>query len=223
MAADIQARNGGRELMVVSPDVGGVVRARALAKRLDNAPLAIVDKRRDRPGQSEVMNIIGDVKGRTCILIDDIIDSGGTLCNAAQALMNAGAASVTAYITHGVLSGPAVERIGNSVMKSLVVTDSIEPTGSKREEPRVPFGWLVERGLLQPGEVLSDPSGRWTARVRADGTLISAEHKGSIHQVGAAVQGAPACNGWTFWCVVADGGKRVPIDVLRAKLRADMN
>ena len=101
--------------------------------------------------------------------------------------------------------------------------DSIEPTGSKREEPRVPFGWLVERGLLQPGEVLSDPSGRWTARVRADGTLISAEHKGSIHQVGAAVQGAPACNGWTFWCVVADGGKRVPIDVLRAKLRADMN
>jgi modification methylase len=101
--------------------------------------------------------------------------------------------------------------------------DSIEPTGSKREEPRVPFGWLVERGLLQPGEVLSDPTGRWTARVRADGTLISAEHKGSIHQVGAAVQGAPACNGWTFWCVVADGGKRVPIDVLRAKLRADMN
>ena len=91
MAADIQARYGGQDLMVVSPDVGGVVRARALAKRLDNAPLAIVDKRRDRPGESEVMNIIGDVKGRACILIDDIIDSGGTLCNAAQALMDAGA------------------------------------------------------------------------------------------------------------------------------------
>src|ERR1700756_2134317 len=105
MAADIQARNDGGELMVVSPDVGGVVGARALAKRLNNAPLAIVDKRRDKPGQSEVMNIIGDVKGRTCIMIDDIIDSGGTLCNAAQALMDAGAASVTAYITHGVLSG----------------------------------------------------------------------------------------------------------------------
>jgi modification methylase len=100
--------------------------------------------------------------------------------------------------------------------------ETIRPIGSKRDEPRVPFGWLVERGLLQPGEVLSDPSGRWTARVRADGTLISAEHKGSIHQVGAAVQGAPACNGWTFWCLV-DGGKRVPIDVLRRKLRAEMN
>ena len=128
MAADIQARYGGQELMVVSPDVGGVVRARALAKRLDNAPLAIVDKRRDKPGQSEVMNIIGDVKGRTCILIDDIIDSGGTLCNAAQALMDAGAASVTAYITHGVLSGGAVARVDASALKELVITDSILPT-----------------------------------------------------------------------------------------------
>jgi len=100
--------------------------------------------------------------------------------------------------------------------------ESIATMGSKRDEPRIPFGWLVERGLLQPGEVLSDPTGRWTARVRADGTLISAEHKGSIHQVGAAVQGAPACNGWTFWCLV-DGGKRVPIDVLRRKLRAELN
>ncbi|HAV79841.1 MAG TPA: phosphoribosylpyrophosphate synthetase, partial [Erythrobacter sp.] len=105
MAADIQARYGDEDLMVVSPDVGGVVRARALAKRLDNAPLAIVDKRRDRPGESEVMNIIGDVSGRHCILIDDIVDSGGTLCNAAQALLDQGAASVAAYITHGVLSG----------------------------------------------------------------------------------------------------------------------
>ena len=128
MAADIQARYGDQDLMVVSPDVGGVVRARALAKRLDNAPLAIVDKRRDRPGESEVMNIIGDVKGRHCIMIDDIIDSGGTLCNAAQSLLDAGAASVTAYITHGVLSGGAVARVDGSALKELVITDSIRPT-----------------------------------------------------------------------------------------------
>jgi len=128
MAADIQTRYDGQSLMIVSPDVGGVVRARALAKRLDNAPLAIVDKRRDKPGQSEVMNIIGDVQGRTCILIDDIIDSGGTLCNAAAALMEAGAASVTAYLTHGVLSGGAVARVDGSALKELVITDSILPT-----------------------------------------------------------------------------------------------
>ncbi len=128
MAADIQARYTGKDLMVVSPDVGGVVRARALAKRLDNAPLAIVDKRRDRPGESEVMNIIGEVRGRHCILIDDIIDSGGTLCNAAQALMDAGAASVAAYITHGVLSGGAVARVDASALKELVITDSIRAT-----------------------------------------------------------------------------------------------
>ncbi len=128
MAADIQTRYGAQELMVVSPDVGGVVRARALAKRLNNAPLAIVDKRRDRPGQSEVMNIIGDVKGRMCILIDDIIDSGGTLCNAAQALLDAGAAGVSAYITHGVLSGGAVARVAGSALKELVITDTIMPT-----------------------------------------------------------------------------------------------
>ncbi|MBA4165185.1 MAG: phosphoribosylpyrophosphate synthetase [Erythrobacter sp.] len=128
MAADIQARYGDRQLMVVSPDVGGVVRARALAKRLDNAPLAIVDKRRDRPGESEVMNIIGDVAGRHCILIDDIVDSGGTLCNAADALLEAGAASVAAYITHGVLSGAAVARVNGSKLKELVITDSIQPT-----------------------------------------------------------------------------------------------
>ena len=128
MAADIQTRYGSQELMVVSPDVGGVVRARSLAKRLNNAPLAIVDKRRDRPGQSEVMNIIGDVKGRMCILIDDIIDSGGTLCNAAQALLDAGAAGVSAYITHGVLSGGAVARVAGSALKELVITDTIMPT-----------------------------------------------------------------------------------------------
>lgn len=137
MAADIQARLGGQELMVVSPDVGGVVRARALAKRLDNAPLAIVDKRRDKPGQSEVMNIIGDVKGRACIMIDDIIDSGGTLCNAAQALMDAGAASVTAYITHGVLSGAAVARVDGSALKELVITDSILATEAATQADKI--------------------------------------------------------------------------------------
>src|SRR5690606_24441928 len=125
MSADIQARFGDKNLMVVSPDVGGVVRARALAKRLDNAPLAIVDKRRERAGESEVMNIIGDVSGRFCILIDDIVDSGGTLCNAAQALKDKGATEVVAYITHGVLSGGAVARINGSVLKELVITDSI--------------------------------------------------------------------------------------------------
>jgi ribose-phosphate pyrophosphokinase len=111
--------------MVVSPDVGGVVRARALAKRLNNAPLAIVDKRRERAGESEVMNIIGDVEGRFCILIDDIVDSAGTLCNAAAALKEAGAAGVVAYVTHGVLSGGAIARVEGSVMEELVITDSI--------------------------------------------------------------------------------------------------
>jgi ribose-phosphate pyrophosphokinase len=137
MAADIQARYGGRDLMVVSPDVGGVVRARALAKRLDNAPLAIVDKRRERAGESEVMNIIGQVKGRTCILIDDIIDSGGTLCNAAQALLDAGAKSVAAYITHGVLSGGAVARVDGSALTELVITDTIMPTDAAKQSQRI--------------------------------------------------------------------------------------
>src|SRR5215212_4077193 len=126
LARDIKDHLDGGNRMVVSPDVGGVVRARALAKRID-APLAIVDKRRERPGESEVMNIIGDVSGRHCILFDDIVDSGGTLCNAAEALIDKGAASVLAYITHGVLSGGAVARIANSKLKELVVTDSIQP------------------------------------------------------------------------------------------------
>ncbi|MES2045027.1 MAG: ribose-phosphate pyrophosphokinase [Pseudomonadota bacterium] len=125
MSADIQTRYGGRNLMVVSPDVGGVVRARALAKRLDNAPLAIVDKRRERAGESEVMNIIGEVEGRFCILIDDIVDSAGTLCNAAAALKEAGAAGVAAYVSHGVLSGGAVARVEGSALEELVITDSI--------------------------------------------------------------------------------------------------
>lgn len=134
MAADILQRTGGSNLMVVSPDVGGVVRARALARRLDNAPLSIVDKRRDKPGVSEVMNIIGDVKGWDCILIDDIIDSGGTLCNAAGALMDAGAKSVTAYLTHGVLSGAAVERVNGSALKELVITDTIQAADAARAD-----------------------------------------------------------------------------------------
>jgi ribose-phosphate pyrophosphokinase len=137
MAADIQARFGEQQLMVVSPDVGGVVRARALAKRLDNAPLAIVDKRRERPGESEVMNIIGNVEGRFCILIDDIVDSGGTLCNAAQALKNAGAVDVVSYVTHGVLSGGAVARVNNSALKELVITDSIQATAAVTASNRI--------------------------------------------------------------------------------------
>ncbi len=137
MAADILARHGGKDLMVVSPDVGGVVRARSLAKRLDNAPLAIVDKRRERPGESEVMNIIGEVKGRTCILIDDIVDSGGTLCNAAEALTEAGADSVAAYISHGVLSGGAVARVNKSALTELVITDTILPTEAALQSNRI--------------------------------------------------------------------------------------
>ena len=126
LAEDIKAHyKQSDELMIVSPDVGGVVRARALANRL-NADLAIVDKRRSGPGQSEVMNIIGDVKNRRCILFDDIVDSAGTLCNAAQALIDQGAAEVAAYVTHGVLSGAATDRVEKSVLKELVVTDSIE-------------------------------------------------------------------------------------------------
>jgi ribose-phosphate pyrophosphokinase len=137
MSADIQARFSGRAITVVSPDVGGVVRARALAKRLDNAPLAIVDKRRERPGESEVMNIIGDVSGRFCILIDDIVDSAGTLCNAAAALKEGGAEDVVAYCTHGVLSGAAVARVDKSALRELVITDSIAAYESAAESPKL--------------------------------------------------------------------------------------
>ena len=125
MSADILQHLNGQPLTVVSPDVGGVVRARALARRLSNAPLAIIDKRRERAGESEVMNIIGDVSGRVCVLCDDIVDSAGTLCNAATALKDAGAQSVFAYVSHGVLSGQAVERVMASGLEELVVTDSI--------------------------------------------------------------------------------------------------
>jgi ribose-phosphate pyrophosphokinase len=137
MSADIQARFPDKKWMVVSPDVGGVVRARALAKRLDNAPLAIVDKRRERAGESEVMNIIGDVEGRFCILIDDIVDSAGTLCNAAAALKAAGAEGVIAYCTHGVLSGGAVARVEASELTELVITDSIGNHAVIADSPKV--------------------------------------------------------------------------------------
>jgi len=128
---DIIERFDGDDLTIVSPDVGGVVRARAIAKRLD-ADLAIIDKRRERAGVSEVMNIIGDVKGQRCILVDDIVDSAGTLCNAAVALMEAGANAVSAYVTHGVLSGGAVARVSASPLEELVTTDSIQATEAVR-------------------------------------------------------------------------------------------
>ena len=128
---DMMERFRGQDVVVVSPDVGGVVRARAIAKRID-ADLAIIDKRRERAGVSEVMNIIGDVKGRTCILADDIVDSAGTLCNAAVALKEAGATEVHAYVVHGVLSGGAVARVTASPIKSLVTTDSIQATEAMR-------------------------------------------------------------------------------------------
>ncbi len=131
MVRDIRERFDLANLMVVSPDVGGVVRARGLAKRI-NAPLAIIDKRRERPGDSEVMNVIGEVSGRTCILVDDIVDSGGTLVNAADALLAQGATDVYAYITHGVLSGGAVARVTASQLKELVITDSIQASEAVR-------------------------------------------------------------------------------------------
>jgi ribose-phosphate pyrophosphokinase len=136
LARDVKRNYELPNVMVVSPDVGGVVRARSLAKRLD-ALLAIVDKRREKPGESEVMNIMGDVRGKDCLLIDDIVDSGGTLCNAAEALLANGATSVTAYITHGVLSGGAVTRITSSKLKELVITDSIQPTSAVEAAPNI--------------------------------------------------------------------------------------
>ena len=128
---DIEEHYDGEDLMFVSPDVGGVLRARALARRLD-AGLAIIDKRRERAGVSEVMNIIGDVSDCRCVIVDDIVDSAGTLCSAADALMEAGAKSVTAYVTHGVLSGGAVARVTGSSLEALVTTDSILATEAVR-------------------------------------------------------------------------------------------
>ena len=139
MVDDIKANNERDEIIVVSPDVGGVVRSRALAKQLDGTDLAIIDKRRAAANQSEVMNIIGDINGKVCIVPDDIIDTAGTLCNAADALKKHGAAAVKAYITHPVLSGPAIERLENSAIDELVVTNSIplSPEAQKCSKIRV--------------------------------------------------------------------------------------
>ncbi len=154
MVEDIKKKFDFDKLMVVSPDVGGVVRARGLAKRF-GAPLAIIDKRRERAGESEVMHVIGEVEGHSCILVDDMVDSGGTLCNAADALLKNGAKDVTAYISHGVLSGGAVARISASEMKSLVITDSILPTEAVRVAQNVRV--LTIAPLL--GEAIARTSG----------------------------------------------------------------
>jgi ribose-phosphate pyrophosphokinase len=151
MTRDIEDHYDTKSMMIVSPDVGGVARARAIAQRI-GADLAIVDKRRPRAGVSEVMNIIGDVSGQSCLLIDDIVDSGGTLVNAAEALLKAGAKEVSAYITHGVLSEGASERIGASKLKELVITDSIEETQAQRDAPnirRIPIAPLIGEAIAR--------------------------------------------------------------------------
>ncbi len=155
IAADIEARMGKQAITIVSPDVGGVVRARALAKRLGNAPLAIVDKRREKAGESEVMNIIGDVAGRRCVMVDDIVDSAGTLCNAAAALIEAGATGVSAYVTHGVLSGGAVARVDGSALTELVVTDSIaalEAVKAAKKIRRITIAPLLAEAMRRTSE-----------------------------------------------------------------------
>ncbi len=154
MVQDIRDSFDADNLIVVSPDVGGVVRARGLAKRID-APLAIIDKRRERPGDSEVMNVIGNVAGRTCLLVDDIVDSGGTLVNAAEALLDHGANEVTAYITHGVLSGGAVARVDNSRLKELVITDSILPSDAVKNARNIrvlPIAPLLGEAIARTAE-----------------------------------------------------------------------
>jgi ribose-phosphate pyrophosphokinase len=143
-------KDGLEDVMVVSPDVGGVARARELAKRI-NAPLSIVDKRREKAGEIAEMTVIGDVKGKKCIIVDDLCDTAGTLCKAAENLMDHGAEEVHAYITHGVLSGPAVERVTNSVMKSLVITDTIEASDAVKNCPNiriVPTAPLFAQGII---------------------------------------------------------------------------
>src|SRR3954452_4690976 len=154
MVRVIKERLDVKNVVVVSPDVGGVVRARALAKRID-ASLAIVDKRRERAGESEVMNIIGEVSGRSCILVDDIVDSGGTLCNAADALLNEGATEVRAYITHGVLSGGAVARISASHLRELRAPDTIHPTEAVRVAKNIrtlSIGPLIGEAIARPAK-----------------------------------------------------------------------
>ena len=154
MVQDMRQNFDANNLIVVSPDVGGVVRARGLAKRID-APLAIVDKRRERPGDSEVMNVIGNVSGRTCLLVDDIVDSGGTLVNAAEALLDHGATQVSGYITHGVLSGGAVARIMSSRIKELVITDSILPSEAVKAASNIrilPIASLLGEAIARTAE-----------------------------------------------------------------------
>lgn len=151
---DIQKKFAGQELVMVSPDVGGVLRARALAKQL-NADLAIIDKRREKAGVSEVMNVIGEVDGKICIMVDDIVDSGGTLCNAAIALKEQGAKAVHAYVVHGVLSGGAVARIAESQMETMVITDSIAATEAVRSSPNIiqlPIAPLMGEAMLRISE-----------------------------------------------------------------------
>ena len=146
---DIKERYDGDDIIMVSPDVGGVIRARAIAKRLDTN-LAIIDKRRERAGESEVMNVIGDVKDQTCIIVDDIIDSGGTIINAAKALKERGAKEVYVYVTHGVLSGDAVKKIKNSVIKNLVITDTInngEKTKNVKNIEILPISGLMGEAI----------------------------------------------------------------------------
>src|SRR5882757_8458055 len=154
LVKDIQENHAGQDLVMVSPDVGGVFRTRQIARRVD-ADLAIIDKRRERAGISEVMNIIGDIAGRRCILIDDIVDSAGTLCNAAEALIERGAKSVAAYVTHGVLSGGAVARVAASPLEALVTTDSIaatEAVGGARNIRRLPIAPLMAEAILRISE-----------------------------------------------------------------------
>ena len=151
---DIKKKYKSKKLMIVSPDVGGVVRARAIAKSI-NVDLAIIDKRRERAGVSEVMNIIGDVDGYHCVLVDDIVDSAGTLCNAAQALTDAGASGVTAYVTHGVLSGGAVARVASSPLDRLVITDSImatEAMGETKNMEQLSIASLLGEAILRISE-----------------------------------------------------------------------
>ena len=151
MVDDIRLNYNNEPLMFVSPDVGGVLRARAMAKRFE-ADLSIVDKRRERAGQSEVMNIIGDVEGRRCIIVDDIVDSAGTLCNAAAALKEAGAKAVHGYVSHAVLSGEAVARVSSSELESLVVTDTIQTTEAVESADNIrvlPIAPLMAESILR--------------------------------------------------------------------------
>ena len=162
-----QFKDNGDDIMVVSPDVGGVARARELAKRL-NAPLSIVDKRREKAGEVAEMTVIGNVEGKKCIIVDDMVDTAGTLCKAAEVIMDAGASEVHAYISHGVLSGPAVERIAASVMKSLVITDTIEPNEAVKASQKIR---IVPTAPIFAQAILNIWSGTSVSSLFEEGTL----------------------------------------------------